>query len=267
MDPVIRISDEVRAAVAARRPVVALESTIFTHGLPRPRNVEVALEAEEIVRAAGVVPATIGLVGGVPTVGLSTNEIVSLSNDDSVVKVSLRDVPVAAAKRLNGGTTVAATAYLAARAGVSRATFYQHFESKQDIFMAGYAVMQGRAIGAIFKVPAAGTPMQRFGFMLHRYLGFMALDPPRARLYLLEVYAAGPDALRRRMELQEEFVAGVAKVFTARSNADRFACQALVAAVSMLVTTALVDADSAAILALEKPVLQFAERALISGHA
>ncbi|WP_378148664.1 pseudouridine-5'-phosphate glycosidase [Cnuibacter sp. UC19_7] len=112
------LSDEVRDAVASGAPVLALESTIFTHGLPRPRNVEVALEAEEIVRAAGVVPATIGLVGGVPTVGLSTDEIVSLSNDDSVVKVSLRDVPVAAAKKLNGGTTVAATAFLAARAGV-----------------------------------------------------------------------------------------------------------------------------------------------------
>lgn len=114
----LAISDEVRAAVADGRPVLALESTIFTHGLPRPRNVEVALEAEERVRAAGVVPATIGLVNGVPTVGLSTDEIVRLSNDDSVVKVSLRDIPVVSAKELNGGTTVAATAYLATRAGV-----------------------------------------------------------------------------------------------------------------------------------------------------
>jgi pseudouridine-5'-phosphate glycosidase len=114
----LAISDEVRAAVAAGRPVLALESTIFTHGLPRPRNVEVALEAEERVRAAGVVPATIGLVDGVPTIGLSTDEIVRLSNDDAVVKVSLRDIPVASAKRLNGGTTVAATAYLATLAGV-----------------------------------------------------------------------------------------------------------------------------------------------------
>ena len=114
----LALSDEVREAVASGAPVLALESTIFTHGLPRPRNVEVALEAEEIVRSAGVVPATIGLVGGVPTVGLSADQIVALSNDDSVVKVSLRDVPVASAKKLNGGTTVAATAYLAARAGV-----------------------------------------------------------------------------------------------------------------------------------------------------
>lgn len=114
----LAISDEVRAAVADGRPVLALESTIFTHGLPRPRNVEVALEAEEHVRAAGVVPATIGLVDGVPTVGLSTGEIERLSNDDAVVKVSLRDIPVASAKKLNGGTTVAATAYLATLAGV-----------------------------------------------------------------------------------------------------------------------------------------------------
>jgi pseudouridine-5'-phosphate glycosidase len=114
----LAISDEIRAAVADGRPVLALESTIFTHGLPRPRNVEVALEAEEHVRAAGVVPATIGLVDGVPTVGLSTAEIERLSNDDAVVKVSLRDIPVASAKTLNGGTTVAATAYLATLAGV-----------------------------------------------------------------------------------------------------------------------------------------------------
>ena len=114
----LAISPEVSAAVAEGRPVLALESTIFTHGLPRPRNVEVALEAEENVRAAGVVPATIGLVDGVPTVGLSTDEIVRLSNDDSVAKVSLRDVPVVSAKKWNGGTTVAATAYLAALAGV-----------------------------------------------------------------------------------------------------------------------------------------------------
>lgn len=114
----LAISDEVRAAVADGRPVLALESTIFTHGLPRPRNIEVALEAEEHVRAAGVVPATIGLVDGVPTVGLSTDEIERLSNDDAVVKVSLRDIPVASAKKLNGGTTVAATAYLATLAGV-----------------------------------------------------------------------------------------------------------------------------------------------------
>ena len=112
------IAPEVREAVASGDPVLALESTIFTHGLPRPRNLEVALEAEARVRAQGVVPATIGLVDGRPTVGLTPDEIERLSTADDVVKASVRDVPVAAVKGLSAGTTVAATAHLAVRAGV-----------------------------------------------------------------------------------------------------------------------------------------------------
>lgn len=119
MSSPISVSTEVREAVAAGRPVVALESTIFTHGLPRPRNLEVAREAESLLRAMGVVPATIGLVAGVPTVGLSDDEIAGLSNNDHAVKVSVRDIPVAAALSLDGGTTVAATALLATRAGIT----------------------------------------------------------------------------------------------------------------------------------------------------
>ncbi|MEU8510643.1 pseudouridine-5'-phosphate glycosidase [Kitasatospora sp. NPDC048722] len=114
----IRVSDEVARAVAGGTPVVALESTIFTHGLPRPRNLAVALEAEERLREAGVVPATIGVHAGVPTVGLSTEQITELSATDGIDKVSLRDLPVVAAFGRHGGTTVAATAFLAHRAGV-----------------------------------------------------------------------------------------------------------------------------------------------------
>ncbi|GAA4485535.1 pseudouridine-5'-phosphate glycosidase [Rhodococcus olei] len=114
----IRIPDRVRAAVAAGRPVVALESTIFTHGLPRPRNVEVALDAEARLRAAGVVPATVGVVRGVPVVGLSTDEIDALGTGERPAKLSVRDLPVAVAHGISGGTTVAATAHLAHRAGV-----------------------------------------------------------------------------------------------------------------------------------------------------
>ncbi|MEV4688244.1 pseudouridine-5'-phosphate glycosidase [Microbacterium sp. LWH3-1.2] len=116
-DPLV-IAPEVRDAVAAGDPVLALESTIITHGLPRPRNVVVALEAEARVRALGVVPATIGIVDGRPTVGLSPDEIERLSTIEGVVKASVRDVPVAVVKGLSAGTTVAATAHLAARAGV-----------------------------------------------------------------------------------------------------------------------------------------------------
>lgn len=114
----IRVSDEVSAAVRDRKAVVALESTIFTHGLPRPKNREVALEAEQIIRDAGAVPATIAVVAGAPTIGLSVDQITALSEHDDAVKVSQRDLPIAIATGLSGGTTVAATAYLAHLAGV-----------------------------------------------------------------------------------------------------------------------------------------------------
>lgn len=112
------VSEEVRSAVDLGRPVVALESTIFTHGLPRPRNLQVALEAEDQLRTAGVVPATIGIAGGRAIVGLSPQQITELSQDDGASKISVRDLPYAATMKLSGGTTVAATAFLAHRAGV-----------------------------------------------------------------------------------------------------------------------------------------------------
>ncbi|MGR0220555.1 pseudouridine-5'-phosphate glycosidase [Agromyces sp. ZXT2-6] len=114
----IRIADRVRDAVAAGRPVLALESTILTHGLPVPRNLDVGLETEALVRDADVEPATIGVIDGVPTVGLDASEIERLCGSDDVVKASTRDLPVARARRLDAGTTVAATAWLAHRAGI-----------------------------------------------------------------------------------------------------------------------------------------------------
>lgn len=158
-----------------------------------------------------------------------------------------------------GNTTVGD---LIKHAKVSRATFYQQFTSKQDCFMAGYAYMQRSLVGSLQAVPVSGTPMQRFGTVLHSYLHFLAADPPTARLYLVEVYAAGPEALRDRMHLQREFVTRVAEIFAARSKSDRFACQALVAAISMLVTAALAEGDAQAIVELEGPLVDFTERAL-----
>lgn len=114
----IRISTEVRDALAEGRPVVALESTIFTHGLPRPRNLEVALEGEAIVRDAGAVPATIGVFHGESVVGLSKNEITELSKEDGLLKASIRELAYAKVKGLSAGTTIAATAYLANRTGI-----------------------------------------------------------------------------------------------------------------------------------------------------
>ncbi|MGI9821693.1 pseudouridine-5'-phosphate glycosidase [Agromyces sp. Marseille-Q5079] len=114
----IRIGDEVRDALEDGDPVLALESTILTHGLPSPRNLEVGLASEQQVRDRGVTPATIGVVDGVPVVGLSPDEIQRLCTADGVVKASVRDLPIARAKGLDAGTTVAATAWLAHRAGI-----------------------------------------------------------------------------------------------------------------------------------------------------
>jgi pseudouridylate synthase len=116
--PAVAVSDDVRGAVAAGRPVVALETTIITHGLPRPRNVTTALAAEQVLRGTGVVPATIGVIDGRPTVGLAEVEIERLGAADAVHKIGTRDLPVAMAQGWSGGTTVAATALLAHGAGV-----------------------------------------------------------------------------------------------------------------------------------------------------
>jgi pseudouridine-5'-phosphate glycosidase len=111
------ISEEVREALAAGGSVVALESTIIAHGLPRPRNLEVARQLETEVRAAGAVPATIAVLGGEVRVGLDDAELERIAAVE-MAKLSVRDVPLAAARRVDGATTVAATAHLAARAGI-----------------------------------------------------------------------------------------------------------------------------------------------------
>lgn len=115
----LRIGDHVQAALAHNRAVVALESTIITHGLPRPRNGEVARQAEDVVRAAGAVPATVGVLDGEAVVGLSAVELERLGGDDRAVKCSIRDLATALVRRQPGGTTVAATAYLAHQAGIT----------------------------------------------------------------------------------------------------------------------------------------------------
>ena len=114
----VRYGQHVRDALGDHRPVVALESTIISHGLPRPRNAEVAAEIEKTVLAAGAVPATIGMVSGQLVVGLDAHEINLLATSDDVAKLSVRDLAVASAAGRHGATTVASTAALATHAGI-----------------------------------------------------------------------------------------------------------------------------------------------------
>jgi len=111
------VSDEVASALAANRPVVALESTIISHGLPRPRNHQAALEFEAILRDADVTPATIAVLDGVPQIGLDADGVRRISEDE-LAKASVRDLPIIAAKGASAATTVAATSHLAALAGI-----------------------------------------------------------------------------------------------------------------------------------------------------
>jgi len=118
VSPFVRVRPEVVAALATGRPVVALESTLIVHGLPRPDNLAVAREVEQLVRDEGAVPATVGLIDGVAVVGLDDAELERLATRPDVPKLSLRDLPPAAAQGSDGATTVASTAHLAARAGI-----------------------------------------------------------------------------------------------------------------------------------------------------
>jgi len=116
--PAVRVGAAVAAALDEGRAVVALETAILTHGLPRPVNLELARELEAALRDAGVTPATVGVVAGVPTVGLDDDELDRLGTATGVAKASTRDLAVAVAGGGHAGTTVAATAALARRAGV-----------------------------------------------------------------------------------------------------------------------------------------------------
>jgi pseudouridine-5'-phosphate glycosidase len=187
------ISETVAAAVANGEPVLALESTIFTHGLPRPSNVEVALGAEEQIRDLDVVPATIGVVDGVATVGLSEEQIEHLAYDDEVIKLSVRDLPVAIATRASGGTTVAGTAFLAHRAGirvfstgglggVHRSTG-QSFDESADLTVLSRTpiLMVSAGVKSILDIAASLERMETLslpvvGYRTHTFPGFYVTD-------------------------------------------------------------------------------------------
>lgn len=112
------INKEVRIALENGLPVVALESTIISHGMPYPKNVETALRVEKVIRENGAIPATIGIIDGVAVVGMTAEQIEEFGKRQGIAKVSRRDLPIIYAKRMWGATTVAATMILAKQAGI-----------------------------------------------------------------------------------------------------------------------------------------------------
>jgi pseudouridine-5'-phosphate glycosidase len=114
----LNIAAEVDEAMRQQRPVVALESTVIAHGLPRPQNLQTAHRLQEVVRETGAIPATIAIIDGKLTVGLSDDQINALANGSDIRKISTRDISVAVAQGWNGATTVASTTWIAHRAGI-----------------------------------------------------------------------------------------------------------------------------------------------------
>ena len=115
----IKYSAAVARALKDKSPVVALESTIITHGLPRPKNLEVALEVEQIVTEAGATPATIAVIDGQIHIGLEPDQLTQIANDENILKASIRDLAIISTQKKSAATTVAATSHIAKMAGIS----------------------------------------------------------------------------------------------------------------------------------------------------
>lgn len=118
MHELLNIAPEVATAMRNGRPVVALESTVIAHGLPRPQNLQTANRLQEVVRETGATPATIAIIDGKPSVGLNDDQITALANNSDIKKISTRDIAIAVAQDWNGATTVASTSWIAHRAGI-----------------------------------------------------------------------------------------------------------------------------------------------------
>lgn len=173
---------------------------------------------------------------------------------------------------------VAARGYLATSvadvlrgAGVSRETFYQQFSSKQDCFIQALDGAADILIGVMDHAPengepAAVAPLERWEQLLAAYLESLASQPALARVFLMEVYAAGPEAVQRRIAVQQQFVEIAVGVLAAASEADRFACEVLVSAISTMVTVRLAVGDVDGLRALRAPLVELTARVLGPGR-
>ena len=160
------------------------------------------------------------------------------------------------------GYTGTAVADVVAGAGVSRETFYQHFADKEACFLAAYEMavdaMRQAMAGALAGRPA--DPLARLDRALRAYLDLLASEGAMARVFLVDVYAAGPRALQRRREVQDDFVAVIAGIFSAGTAGDRFACEALVAAISSMVTVRVAAGEFDDLPRLRAPLVELARR-------
>jgi AcrR family transcriptional regulator len=157
------------------------------------------------------------------------------------------------------GTTVAD---IIEHAKVSKQTFYEQYDSKQACFLDAFARIHDQLSEASSAAPGASTALEVFDAVLRKYLDTIARNAPMARIYLIEVYAAGPEALRVRMALQQNTVDALAVLAGVESADGRFACRALIAAISSLVTHELASNGPAGVRELHAPLMAFTRRLL-----
>lgn len=229
----MRVAPDVAAAVSTGVPVVALESTLFAHGLPRPRNLEVARELEALLRESGVVPATVGIVGGEPVVGLSDEEIELLGSHE-VAKASTRDIPLASARGVHAATTVAATSWLAYRAGVRMFATgglggvhrgaSETFDESPDLPALARTPVTVVCAG-VKSILDVGATLERFetlgvsiaGYRTDRFPGFLVADSGFPVAWVLD----GPDEVVAAMRLRDELSIRAALVIASPVPSDQ----------------------------------------------
>jgi AcrR family transcriptional regulator len=167
------------------------------------------------------------------------------------------------------GYTGIAVADVVAGAGVSRETFYQHFADKEECFLAAYemAVDTMRQAMADALAGRPSDPLARFDRALRAYLDLLSSEGAVARVFLVDVYAAGPRALERRREVQDDFVDVIAGIFAAKTAGDRFACEALVAAISSMVTVRVAAGEFDALPGLRLQLVELARRMRLTAAA
>jgi AcrR family transcriptional regulator len=162
-----------------------------------------------------------------------------------------------------GGYAATPVAEILRRAGVSRQTFYEQFAAKEDCFMAAFDAAAELLLGHMAAAQSPAAPRaERFAAVLGAYLDALAEHPAFARLFLVEVHAAGPAALRRRQVVQQRFAEEMAALLGAATQPDRFACEALVAAISAMVTARLGTGDVDGLRSLHAPLVGLVQRAL-----
>ncbi|HEX8456868.1 MAG TPA: pseudouridine-5'-phosphate glycosidase [Pyrinomonadaceae bacterium] len=176
----LKLSLEVRTALDAGRPVVALESTVIAHGLPRPLNLEIARRLEEIIRAEGATPATIAILGGEFCVGLDDSELEHIADSGDVKKISRRDLALAVARRWDGATTVASTIWIAERAhlnvfatggigGVHRGTLPDVSADLPELARAARLVVVCSGAKSVLDLPATREWLETYGVTVVGY--------------------------------------------------------------------------------------------------